>query len=121
MTFRFWRRKVFVIFLLFLLVFVLYLNHKKLNDNLLAFNEKLSERSHRISNSTVLLVSKFTTIDSSLIDIEGVYDKKLIELSELKKCDICLGTQFCPTFVTNLLVINTPYILNGMHLLSSQT
>ncbi|CAG2182008.1 unnamed protein product, partial [Oppiella nova] len=49
-------------------------------------------------------------MDANIIDIEGVYDKKLVDLSELKKCDICLGLEFCHTLVTNLLVTTSPAV-----------
>ncbi len=118
MTFRYWRRKLLIIFLLFVLIIVLYLNQKRFNKNInnnINNNEIIGEESRSLSsNKLSLIVSKLSTIESNLIDIEGGYDQKVIELTELNKCDNCLGNNFCQLFITNSLVINTPYVRNGL-------
>jgi hypothetical protein len=119
MTFRYWRRKLLIIFLLFVLIIVLYLNQKRFNNNInnnnINNNEIIGEESRSLSsNKLSQIISKLSTIESNLIDIEGGYDQKVIELTELNKCDNCLGNNFCQLFITNSLVINTPYIRNGL-------
>jgi hypothetical protein len=94
------------------LIIVLYLNQKRFNNN---NNEIIGEESRSLSsNKLSQIVSKLSTIESNLIDIEGGYDQKVIELTELNKCDNCLGNNFCQLFITNSLVINTPYVRNGL-------
>ncbi len=113
MTFRYWRRKLLFVFLLFVLIIVLYYNQKRFNNFSNKKNLIIGEESHSSSTNGFLL-SKLVTIESNVIDIEGIVDHKLIELTELKKCDTCLGNSFCQSFKSNQLVINTPFVTNGI-------
>ncbi|CAG2116138.1 unnamed protein product, partial [Medioppia subpectinata] len=129
MTLRQWRRKLVITCLLVALIVVLYWNHKRLTADLRSLDARRrvgsggagggSDGRHSPSAQESAVDDRpvaaddltwrlLTTIDTNIIDIEGVYDKKLVDLSELKKCDLCLGIDFCHTLVTNLLVTTAP-------------
>ncbi|CAG2106171.1 unnamed protein product [Medioppia subpectinata] len=128
MTLRQWRRKLVITCLLVALIVVLYWNHKRLTADLRSLDARRrvgsggggggdgrhspSAQESAVDDKPIaaddLTWRLLTTIDTNIIDIEGVYDKKLVDLSELKKCDLCLGIDFCHTLVTNLLVTTAP-------------
>lgn len=119
MIFRHFTRRIIFTVIIFLLIIVLFYNNQKRN-HFISNNNKHQYNGRKYNELEYQLTSIASNVEAQekvLIDIEGGnsrYDPQVKDLAELNKCHVCLGTDFCHAIQENQLILNTPFIRNGL-------